>query len=259
MRAHAPGSVTAMFAPVADGAHGVSFATEDGVVAEVTSADATAVTLDGEPTDFEPVERACDALGIDARVDLSAAVPVGRGFGASGAATLATVLAAEATFDLGRPREALVEVAASAEIEAGTGLGDVFVQERGGLVWNVGDGPRHRACSEPVRYESHGPVDTTEVLGDDAAMARVRDAGREALGTFDPDAGLAEVLEAGWRFAEATGLPTARVRESVGRVRDAGGAATMAMVGETVVATDAGDVLPGRTRITPEGARLLDV
>lgn len=258
MAAHSPGSVTAMFAPVDGGAHGVSFATEDGVVADVAPADETAVTLDGEPTGFEPVELALEALDVDARVDLTAEVPVGRGFGASGAATLATVLAADATFDLGEDREDLVEVAAEAEIAAGTGLGDVYVQERGGLVWNVGDGRRRRDCTETVAYASYGGIDTADVLGDEAAMARVREAGETALADFDPEAGFRSVVEDGWRFAEATDLPTPPVRTAVGRVEAAGGTATMAMVGETVVAVGADDVLPERTRVTPEGARLFD-
>jgi pantoate kinase len=258
MRAHAPGSVTTMFVPVDGGAHGVSFATEDGVVADVTSAEATAVTLDGEATGFEPVELALEALGVTARVDLTAEVPVGRGFGASGAATLATVLAADATFALGRAREDLVEVAADAEIAAGTGLGDVYVQERGGLVWNVGDGRRRRDCTEAVAYASYGGIDTADVLGDDAAMARVREAGQVALADFEPDAGFRAVVGDGWRFAAATDLPTAPVQEAVGRVEAAGGVATMAMVGETVVAVGAEGVLPERTRVTPDGARLLD-
>lgn len=276
MRSQAPGSVTTLFAPVEDGAHGVSFATEDGVVADVSPADGISVTLDGEPTDFEPVELACEALGVVARVDLTAEVPVGRGFGASGAATLATVLAARAEFGLGRDRDELVEVAARAEIEAGTGLGDVYVQDLGGLVWNVGEGRQRRAVTTPVEYASFDAIATADVLGDEGAMDRVRAAADEAFAGFDPDAGLLELFERSWSFARATGLATDRVRAAVERVTDEGGAATMAMVGETVVVAGVEDlpasdgdrglagrdvtdgVLAKRTRITPEGARLLD-
>jgi pantoate kinase len=258
MRAHAPGSVTTVFAPVEGGARGVSFATEDGVVAEVTPAEETTVTLDGEVTDVQPVELACGALDVVARVDLTAEVPVGRGFGASGAATLATVLAADAEFDLDRDREDLLGVAADAEVEAGTGLGDVYVQDRGGLVWNVGAGRQRRACTAPVGYASYGPVDTAAVLNDEAAMDRIRAAAGGVFDRFDPDAGLADLFARSWTFAEATGLVTDDVASAVELVRDAGGAATMAMVGETVVATGTSDVLPEQTRVTPQGARLLD-
>lgn len=260
MRAFAPGSVTTVFAPTNDGAHGISFATADGVVADVTEADGatTAVTLDGEATSFEPVELACASLGVDARVDLTAQVPVGRGFGASGAATLATVLAVDAEWDLDRDRSDLVEVAARAEIEAGTGLGDVYVQERGGLVWNVGEGRRRRARTDRIGYESFGPIATDDVLGDAAAMDRIRAAASGPFERFDPDAPLGSLFDDCWAFAEATGLVTERVGDCVEAVQDAGGAATMAMVGETVVSTDATDELANETRIGPDGARVLE-
>ncbi len=245
-----------MFAPAEDGSYGVSFATEAGVVADVEPAEETAVTLDGDPTSFEPVELACESLDVTAGVDLTAEVPVGRGFGASGAATLATVLAADAEWDLGLDREELVEVAARAEVEAGTGLGDVYVQDSGGLVWNVGDGRGRRERTAGLSYATFGGIATEDVLGDDAALDRVAAAADEAFPRFDPDAPLADLFDLSWEFADSTGLVTERVREAAERVRDAGGAATMAMVGETVVAV--GDAFDERTRITPEGARLLD-
>jgi pantoate kinase len=47
------------------------------------------------------------------------------------------------------------------------------------------------------------------------------------------------------------------VVDAVERVEEAGGDATMAMVGESVVGVGAEDVLSECTRITTEGARLL--
>ena len=55
----------------------------------------TTVSLDGESTEFEPVEGVLQRLDVFAEVSLTASVPVGYGFGASGAATLATALAAK--------------------------------------------------------------------------------------------------------------------------------------------------------------------
>jgi pantoate kinase len=256
VRAHAPGSVTTVFAPAEDRSLGVSFATADGVVADVTPADRTALFLDGERASMDPVERLLADLGVEATVELTASVPVGRGFGASGAATLATALAADAAFDLGRARDALVEAAHRAEVAAGTGLGDVFVQSRGGLVWNVGGGVDRRDCDATVSYESVGPIATSEVLADEAAMERVRSAGRATLSAFEPHTDMAALFERSWSFARATGLPTGWVEETVDGVVADGGAATMAMVGETVVACGS-DALAEETRVTGEGARLL--
>jgi pantoate kinase len=284
MRARAPGSVTLLFAPAddpEDGSYGVSFAVADGVVADVTPLDGTdapapdgssgggdgegdgvpasRVTLDGEPTSFEPVERALRELGVAASVDLTAEVPVGSGFGASGAATLAAALAAGEAFDLDASREDLLGVAHRAEVAAGTGLGDVFVQEAGGMLYDVGDGGGRgrRTVDGRLEYVSYAGIATDGVLGDAAAVERVREAGRDHLARFDPGGPLAATVELGWSFARATGLATERVTDAVDRVRTAGGAASMAMLGETVLATDVDGVFPEETHVTDEGARVL--
>jgi pantoate kinase len=263
MRAHAPGSVTALFIPAVEEhrSRGVSFTTEHGVTAELERSDGPEpmVLLDGERTGFDPVERALAELGVSPRVRLTAEIPVGCGFGASGAATLASVLAANELYDLGHDREALVETAHGAEMAAGTGQGDVFVQALGGLVWSgEADGPPERIeLTTPVEYTSFGGIPTAEVLGDEAAVQRARRAGTELLKRFDPEAGLAGLFELGWAFARRTGLTTERVVDAVERVEEAGGDATMAMVGESVVGVGAEDVLAERTRITTEGARVL--
>lgn len=257
MRAHAPGSVTVIFAPVEDTSLGVSFAVSDGVTAAVEAADATAVSLDGRRTSFEPVEIALETLGVVADVALESEIPVGRGFGASGAATLGTVLAANEVFGLGRSREELVEVAAQAEVEAGTGLSDVYVQEMGGFAYDTGEGRQRVAREDELRYASWGGIATGDVLGDPAAVDRVRSAGNDALAAFDPGMGLPALFDLAWDFAEATDLVTEGVTSRVEGVQAGGGAATMAMVGETVVGVGGDDRLPERTRIEPEGAHVL--
>lgn len=84
--ARAPGSVTTVFVPQGeDGSLAVSFATADGVTATLEEAEETAVLLDGEPTSVEPVADVLDRLDATATVHLKTAVPIGRGFGVSGA------------------------------------------------------------------------------------------------------------------------------------------------------------------------------
>jgi pantoate kinase len=257
-RAFAPGSVTTVFAPSDDheGSLGVSLAVDDGVTAAVAPAEGSRVTLDGEPTAFEPVERALEDLGVSAAVDLTATIPVGCGLGASGAATLATTLAAAERFELGLDRAACVDVAHRAEVAAGTGLGDVFVQDAGGVVWNTGAGVGHRVAPATVEYETFGGIATSEVLGDEATLERVRERGRAALADLDPEGPVPALFDRSWTFARETGLPTDAVRRAVERCLAAGDRATMAMVGETVVAAGGSGRLANRTRVAERGARL---
>jgi len=257
-RAYAPGSVTALFAPAdaPTNSLGVSVAIADGVESTVEPAGDTRVTLDGNATAFEPVELALDALGVTADVALRADVPVGCGFGASGAATLSTVLAANEAFDLGASRDGLVQTAAAAEIQAGTGLGDVFVQAGGGLVTNDGAGLSRRTPTEVIEYESYGGIETSAVLGDDGLMARIRTEGTASVRDLPQEPSLAAVIETGWEFARAIGLPTPDVAATVDAVEDAGGVASMAMVGETVFAVGVEGVLANRTTVATEGAHV---
>ncbi len=255
--AHAPGSVTPIFVPRdSKSSLGISFATADGVTATVESARETLVYLDDRPAQVEPVTGVLERLGVTATVRLDTEVPIGCGFGVSGAATLATALAANERMALGHDREALLEASHRAEVEAGTGLGDVFIQDRGGLVWDVGDGLEHATRTTRIEYESFGGITTAAVLGDEGTMEQVTAAGRDALSGIDPDGPIADLFEASWQFARETGLATDRVGDAVAAVREAGGTATMAMIGETVVATGADGALDHETHITPEGAAL---
>jgi pantoate kinase len=255
--AHAPGSVTPIFAPRdGDSSLGISFATADGVTVTVESTREPSIYLDGRPAEVEPVTGVLDRLDVTATVRLDTDVPIGCGFGASGAATLATALAANERFELGHDREALVEMSHRAEVAAGTGLGDVFIQSRGGLVWDTGDGLRHTTRTARVEYESFGGITTAAVLGDEDTMSSVKKAGRAVLSDVDPEGPIPDLLAASWQFANETGLATERVADAVEAVHAQGGQATMAMIGETVVATGTNGALDHATKITPEGAGL---
>lgn len=259
MEAFAPGSITTVFAPPGEGSDrskGASLAIDDGVVVDVESAGETSLTVDGEEAPFEPVEYLLRDLGVTAAVDVRPEVPLGCGFGASGAATLATALAANELFDLERSREELVGAAHSAEVEAQTGLGDVFIQDAGGIVTSVGETLNRSWTDERVEYVSYGSISTSDVLGDAETMALVRETGEAVLSRLPAEPTLAELVPPSWEFARETGLVTDRVEATVEQVEAAGGAGTMAMVGETVVAVGAEDVLPHATRVATEGARL---
>ncbi|AUX08775.1 pantoate kinase [Halalkaliarchaeum desulfuricum] len=260
IRAFAPGSVTGLFAPPpAEGgaSRGASFAIRDGVVVELEPADTISVTVEGEPAPFEPVEGLCSDLGVTASVDVRPEVPLGHGFGASGAATLATAIAAADAFDLPRSRAELVDAAHRAEMAAGTGQGDVFIQERGGLLWTTDAGIRRTVPSSPIEYATAGGIDTATMLDDEAFMTAARRAGIRGLDALDSEPTLRQLAERSREYVAETGIATSFVDRQIERVEAAGGAAGMALFGETVFAVDVDGILPERTHVSPVGARLL--
>lgn len=258
MKAFAPGSVTTVFTPPGEGADrskGVSVAIEDGVV--VTVKDGEGVTVDNEPAPFSPIEHLLSELGVTARVDVSPSVPLGCGFGASGAATLATALAANECFDLGLSRENLVKNSHQAEVAARTGLGDVFIQDRGGIVTSTGADMDRTTSDERIEYVSFGSIATSDVLDDKTTMEHIRRKGEAVLGRLPAEATLDALFTLAWEFAQETRLVTDSVKREVLAIQEANGTATMAMVGETVVAAGVEGALPNVTRVSNRGAQLL--
>jgi pantoate kinase len=262
--AFAPGHVTAFFAPYPDndpvraGSRGAGLALSDGVEVTVRAVGAAemdtdtgsgaagldSLELDGLPAEMEPVERVLAELNVVAEVEVESDVPVGAGFGVSGAAALATALAANDVFGLGRSENDLVRVAHAAEAAAGTGLGDVVGQFRGGLPVRLepgapGYGRMDGVPARPrVEYVSFGELSTERVLGGD--LDPVREAGEAALTRLMRAPDELELLAAGREFAGEAGLLVPEVAEAVDAVEAEGGLASMAMLGRTVYALDTG-------------------
>jgi len=268
-RAFAPGHITAFFAAVErddaleTGSRGAGFVVEDGVTVEVTPAEGTSVSLDGEETEFEAVERVLGMIDVTAHVDIETDVPVGCGFGVSGASALATGLAVNEEFSLGHEGEQVAAAAHVADALAGTGLGDVVPQFLGGVVTRVEPGAPELGLfgnvehDDPeVGYTVFGELDTSEVLGNEEAMERVNKAGESALDGLLKDPSVGKVMDLSWEFALETNLATERVQEAVGEARSDGGKASMAMLGETAFGIGA-DTFESETLICDEGAEVL--
>lgn len=262
MRAYAPGSITGLFAPArseVDGTSmGVSFAITDGVTVEVTPAAKSTVTVDGDTVSFEPVTGVLTELGVTGSVVVDPSVPLGHGFGASGAATLATALAADAVFDLGRSREQLVQTSHRAELAAGTGQGDVYIQDRGGIVWSLGDGINRREAEADVEYATTGGLQTSEILADEKAMAVARRAGVRHLAELSIPPTMETLTARSRAYLEETEFATDYVEQELERVDAAGGVGSMALFGETVFAVGVDGVFSNRTAVASDGARVLE-
>jgi len=273
--AFVPGHVTGFFSPCpADdperaGSRGAGLTLTDGVRVTVRAAESgPALTLDGDPISMPPVETVLDGLGVAdrARVAVESDLPLGTGFGVSGAMALGTALAANARFDCARSVNALVTLAHRAEVEAGTGLGDVVAQARGGVPIRLAPGaPGHgRLDGVPatgrVEYVTFGDLSTADVLAGD--VAPLVTAGDEALDAVRDRPTLSTLVAASRRFARDVGLRTDRVREAIDAVTDAGGEASMVMLGETVFALGTGLSDAGydatACRICDAGAHLVD-
>jgi len=269
-RAFVPGHATGFFTvdrdpdPTVAGSRGAGLALSEGVTVTVRPAAETSVTLDGDSIGMEAVERVLDALDARAAVHATTDLPLASGFGVSGATALGTALAANRV--LGRQLSAneLLTIAHGAEVQADTGLGDAVAQARGGVPIRLEPGgPQDNAVDAiparaRVEYCVLGELATEEIITDDTD--RITEAGERALSQVVREPTLEQFMRASRQFAREADLLTDRVREVVADVSGADGSATMAMLGETVLAfgtglSDAG-YDPTVCRIAPGGARL---
>jgi pantoate kinase len=253
--AFVPGHVTGFFTihrdddPTKTGSRGGGLTLTDGVTVTVQSAETTTCYLDGTSIEMEPVERVLGALEVTATVEAETSLPIGSGFGVSGAMALGTALAANVEFDRRLSENELVTIAHGAEVQSGTGLGDVVAQARGGIPLRLEPGgPQHNVLDgiprrARVEYVTFGDLSTPDVL--DEGPEAITQAGTRALSRVVGEPTLTSFIYASRRFAREAELLTPTVRDAIEAVNEAGGEASMAMLGESVFAlgtglTDAG-------------------
>ncbi|OAQ54753.1 hypothetical protein HTG_04095 [Natrinema mahii] len=248
--AFVPGHVTGFFSahpdddPTKAGSRGAGLTLTDGVEVTVERAAETTVFLDDIEIEIEPVETVLETLGVTARIDATSDLPIGSGFGVSGAMALGTALAANRVFGCKLSMNELVTIAHGAEVQAGTGLGDVVAQAHGGVPIRLEPGgPQdNKLDAVPARarveYVTFGELSTADVLSGDTEQLTA--AGREALSRVVEEPTLLSFMYASRLFARDAELLTDRVRETIAEVSDADGQASMAMLGETVFALGTG-------------------
>ncbi|SEW09630.1 pantoate kinase [Natrinema salifodinae] len=250
--AFVPGHITGFFSahpaddPTKAGSRGAGLTLTDGVEVTVEPADGedSTVALDGTEIDVDPVTTVLETLDATARVEADSDLPLGAGFGVSGALALGTALAANRVFECKLSVNELVTIAHGAEVQAGTGLGDVVAQAHGGVPIRLEPGsPQENELDAipsraRVEYVSFGELSTADVLSGDTDQLTA--AGREALSRVVEEPTLLSFMYASRLFARDAGLLTDRVTETIADVSAADGQASMAMLGETVFALGTG-------------------
>ena len=126
---------------------------------------------------------------FEVEVNHSCQVPVGAGYGASGAGALGAVLVLSKALGLRVPRGRLATIAHVAEVTCRTGLGDVGAQVLGGLVIGLrpGGSPYGRWKRIPVPRDlkvvcaTVGPLSTREFLSDAGFRRRASELGGRAI------------------------------------------------------------------------------
>ncbi len=248
-QAFVPGHVTVFFQPCwgdtpeETGSIGSGITLSEGVTVTVSEERESTVVLNGREIDMDPIRYVLESFSKSAQVEIETDLPIGCGFGVSGGAALGTALGVNELSRQEKTENELVTIAHCAEVKAETGLGDVVAQARGGIPIRLSAGAPEFGDIDGIpgmrriEYLSFGEVATTDVIRDSDLFAS---AGIEALSRLTKVPTVENLFEIGRTFAEETGLLPESIAPIVDDVVSAGGEATIAMLGETVISLDTG-------------------
>lgn len=172
-------------------------------------------------------------------------VPIGAGYGASGAGALGTALALNEALNLNLERNQITIFAHVAEVMCDTGRGDVAPQTLGGLVISrepgapaYGDWSRIQVPDEVrVVCGTLGPLPTKGLLKDRGLLERSEKFGGSALKALVKNPTPQEFMRVSREFAEGLGLLDDELRALIEAAETAGAiGASQVMLGRAVFA-----------------------
>ncbi len=182
---------------------------------------------------------------FEVEVNHSCQVPVGAGYGASGAGALGAVLALSKALKLRVPRGRLATMAHVAEVTCRTGLGDVGAQVFGGLVIGLKPGgpPYGRWKRIPVPRDfkvvcaTVGPLSTREFLSDAGFRRRASELGGRAIEKVMKQPTPEEFMLASREFADGLGLLDEELKVLIQKAEEVGAiGVSQVMLGRAVFA-----------------------
>lgn len=252
-RAFSPGHVTGFFSihphedPLRHGSTGAGFSLSIGMTTTVTRTKGDEIWLNDEPLDGAVVSQSVlrlyrQVVGSNQAWTIrhSTALPIGCGFGTSGAGALSLVLALNAAD--GQPLAPLdaAALAHRAELEAGTGLGTVLGETFGGFeVRTVAGAPgTGRVTQLPLppdlraAFLVFGPRATPALLGDESVRRAVSREGETLRQKLLDQPGVDHFLRLSHSFSRQAGLVSDRLRHLQDRLATEGVCAPMLMFGD---------------------------
>jgi pantoate kinase len=252
-KAYAPGHITGFFQinenenPHRKGSTGCGIVLNGGVTTEVKVGEYienTEVFLNGKEVEGSTTRTIVEMItDRPVRVSSWAEIPIGCGFGASGAGAIGTAYALNKALSLNQTAKSLTEYAHVAEVVNCSGLGDVAGQSNGGVVIRLQPGgPEFGLVDSIPTPESRvfcivlGEISTKYILQEKATAERINIAGKAAMAELLKKPTLDNFMYQAKEFASKTGLMSSKAKDIIEAANGSGGLASQAMLGDTVFA-----------------------
>ena len=176
-------------------------------------------------------------------------VPIGAGFGTSAAFALGTSIGIAKALDMPVTYNKAASIAHLAELEMGSGLGDVIAEICGGIVLRLKEGAPgvgnvdkiilNDSNSEETLFviaKSLGEIETSSIINDPSYKKKINQTGKNLLFELLKNPSPELFMKLSRKFSEETQLMNAEVLEVVKILQDETIGASMAMLGNTAFA-----------------------
>ncbi len=182
---------------------------------------------------------------FEIEIDHICQVPIGAGFGASGAGALGAALALSKSLGLKMSRDEILTIAHVAEVTCRTGLGDVGAQNLGGLVIGVRPGAPPWGKWKNINVPGNlrvicctlGPLSTPKLLREADFRMRAKNLAIHAMKKIMRSPTPWDFMEVSTEFSERLGLLDDELRTLISDAKKAGAiGASQVMLGRAVFA-----------------------
>jgi len=277
-KAFSPGNVSCIFRvidnknPLKKHSLGVGFTVDKGVYVSVKLSKKTSITFNNKkwklPTVVSVVNKLTDT---PVKVKIKSELPLGAGFGVTGACALSTAYALNKLLGLKMSKEKLAMVAHTAEVENGTGLGDVGGEFTGGFNAKFTRGKALEGVSlgitnGDIYYKFFSNISTKKVINSKTKKIKINKAGDKALKSvkklindkkINKRLRLKKIIEISNGFSVDSGLlADKKVKKLIDKIESKGGNASMIMLGNAVF-SDTKFLGSRKVKISKRSAHLL--
>ena len=274
-KAFAPANISCIFKiywhknPRWMGSYGVGFTLNEGVIVDVSKSKRNEVVFNNNSINFPTVRGVINRLSeVKIRVHIKSRLPLGCGFGLSGASALATAYSINKLLKLKKTKKELAVIAHTAEVENKTGLGDVVNQYYGGFF--VKTEPSSYFIVEKLEINNidvyckyFSKISTKSIITNKELKNDINKSASMALDKIEnlikdnENSYLSDIIKISKEFAVNSGLLKDRKTiETIKKIEDKNGNASMIMLGNAVFSDKPfkGSI---KLRISSKGAHLL--
>ena len=252
-KAFAPANISCIFQiyehknPRWMGSYGAGFTLNRGVFARVSKSAKTIVLFNGKNISFPTVKSTIKKLTKEKlRISIKSKLPLGCGFGLSGACALAAAIAANKLLRLKKTQKELAAAAHTAEVENKTGLGDVVNQLHGGFCVKLAPSSYFKVQKLPINnvnvYCRHfGKLSTKSIITSRKLAHNINKSAAEGLKKLKKlmesgaQINLSDMIKLSKEFAAESGLlKDKKTAETIKGIEQDNGNASMIMLGNAV-------------------------